>query len=39
MQASHSAPFRIYYLHPLLAGPLTAWTAWIEHAAGLGFRQ
>ncbi len=39
MQASHSAPFRIYYLHPLLAGPLTAWNAWIEHAAGLGFRQ
>ncbi|NID14197.1 maltotransferase domain-containing protein [Luteibacter yeojuensis] len=39
MQASQSAPFRIYYLHPLLAGPLTAWNAWIEHAAGLGFRQ
>ena len=39
MPASPSAPFRIYYLHPLLAGPLTAWTAWIEHAASLGFRQ
>ncbi|MGE7137140.1 maltotransferase domain-containing protein [Luteibacter sp. NPDC031894] len=39
MQASQSAPFRIYYLHPLLAGPLTAWNAWIEHAADLGFRQ
>ncbi|HEY4291932.1 maltotransferase domain-containing protein [Luteibacter sp.] len=39
MQASQSAPFRIYYLHPLIAGPLTAWSAWIEHAAELGFRQ
>jgi starch synthase (maltosyl-transferring) len=39
MSASPCAPFRIYYLHPLLAGPLTAWNAWIEHAAALGFRQ
>ncbi|WP_036140779.1 maltotransferase domain-containing protein [Luteibacter sp. 9135] len=39
MPASTRAPFRIYYLHPLLAGPLTAWNAWIEHAASLGFRQ
>src|ERR1700754_630923 len=39
MSASLRAPFRIYYLHPLLAGPMTAWNAWIEHAASLGFRQ
>ncbi|MDR6936151.1 maltotransferase domain-containing protein [Luteibacter sp. 3190] len=39
MSASPSAPFRIYYLHPLLAGPMTAWNAWIDHAASLGFRQ
>jgi len=39
MSASPSAPFRIYYLHPLLAGPMTAWNAWIDHAAALGFRQ
>lgn len=39
MSASMRAPFRIYYLHPLLAGPLTAWNAWIDHAAGLGFAQ
>jgi len=39
MSESTRAPFRIYYLHPLLAGPMTAWNAWIEHAASLGFRQ
>ncbi|UPG91851.1 DUF3416 domain-containing protein [Luteibacter aegosomaticola] len=33
------APFCIYYLHPLLAGPMTGWNAWIDHAASLGFRQ
>lgn len=39
MSASMRAPFCIYYLHPLIAGPMTGWNAWIEHAAGLGFRQ
>jgi starch synthase (maltosyl-transferring) len=39
MSASERAPLSIYYLHPLMAGPMTAWNAWIEHAAGLGFRQ
>ena len=39
MSASMRAPFCIYYLHPLLAGPLTGWNAWIDHAAELGFRQ
>ncbi|MET0936168.1 MAG: hypothetical protein ABWX83_09270, partial [Luteibacter sp.] len=39
MSASMRAPLSIYYLHPLLAGPMTGWNAWIEHAAGLGFRQ
>ncbi|KAF1006461.1 MAG: Alpha-1,4-glucan:maltose-1-phosphate maltosyltransferase 2 [Luteibacter sp.] len=39
MSASMRAPLRIYYLHPRLAGPLTAWNAWIDHAAGLGFAQ
>ncbi|KJV33136.1 hypothetical protein VI08_11340 [Luteibacter yeojuensis] len=39
MSASMRAPFCIYYLHPLLAGPMTGWNAWIDHAAGLGFRQ
>ncbi|WP_250876824.1 maltotransferase domain-containing protein [Luteibacter anthropi] len=39
MSVSTRAPFRIYYLHPRLAGPLTAWNAWIEHAASLGFAQ
>jgi starch synthase (maltosyl-transferring) len=39
MSVSMRAPFRIYYLHPLLAGPMTAWNAWIEHVASLGFRQ
>ncbi|TCV97316.1 alpha-1,4-glucan:maltose-1-phosphate maltosyltransferase [Luteibacter rhizovicinus] len=32
-------PFRIYYLHPLLVGGLANWTAWLDHAAALGFRQ
>ncbi|HEY4090630.1 MAG TPA: maltotransferase domain-containing protein [Luteibacter sp.] len=39
MSASMRAPFCIYYLHPLLAGPMTGWNAWIDHAAELGFRQ
>ncbi len=39
MSASMRAPLCIYYLHPLLAGPMTAWNPWIEHAASLGFRQ
>ncbi|HEX2526019.1 MAG TPA: maltotransferase domain-containing protein [Geminicoccus sp.] len=32
----HAAP-RIYYVHPLLVGPLDAWDTIFEHAAGLGF--
>jgi starch synthase (maltosyl-transferring) len=28
---------RIYFLHPLLVGPLTAWPAQFERAAALGF--
>lgn len=39
MSASMRAPFCIYYLHPLQAGPMTGWSAWIDHAASLGFRQ
>lgn len=39
MSATARGPFRIYYLHPQLAGAMQSWNAWIEHAAGLGFRQ
>ena len=28
---------RIYYLHPLLAGPIGQWEAHLERAVGLGF--
>ncbi|PMS37257.1 starch synthase (maltosyl-transferring) [Trinickia symbiotica] len=28
---------RIYFIHPLLVGPLDAWSAQLEHAATLGF--
>ncbi|MBV9538851.1 MAG: DUF3416 domain-containing protein, partial [Acidisphaera sp.] len=34
---SRPAPVRIYYLDPLLAGPLCGWTAHLERAAELGF--
>jgi starch synthase (maltosyl-transferring) len=30
-------PPRIYYLHPLLAGPLCEWGVWLERARALGF--
>ncbi len=33
---SHTAP-RIYYVHPLLAGPLDTWDEILDHAADLGF--
>jgi starch synthase (maltosyl-transferring) len=32
----HTAP-RIYYVHPLLAGPLDTWDEILDHAADLGF--
>jgi starch synthase (maltosyl-transferring) len=32
----HAAP-RIYYVHPLLAGPLDAWDEILDHSADLGF--
>jgi starch synthase (maltosyl-transferring) len=32
----HTAP-RIYYVHPLLAGPLDSWDEILDHAANLGF--
>ena len=28
---------RIYYLHPLIAGPLSQWPAHFERIAALGF--
>ncbi|HEX3349866.1 MAG TPA: alpha-1,4-glucan--maltose-1-phosphate maltosyltransferase [Acetobacteraceae bacterium] len=35
--STRTAPPRIYYIDPLLAGPLSAWSADIERAAALGF--
>jgi len=34
---ARTAPPKIYYLHPLLAGPLPHWRPHLERAAGLGF--
>src|SRR6185369_13642681 len=34
---ARSAPPKIYYLHPLLAGPLPNWRPHLERGAGLGF--
>lgn len=34
--SSHAAP-RIYYVHPLAAGPIETWDEILEHAANLGF--
>ncbi|TKC92170.1 DUF3416 domain-containing protein [Trinickia terrae] len=37
MELRHAYAPRIYFLHPLLVGPLGAWPAQFEHAAALGF--
>jgi starch synthase (maltosyl-transferring) len=37
MEPRHAYAPRIYFLHPLLVGPLDAWPAQFEHAAALGF--
>jgi starch synthase (maltosyl-transferring) len=37
MERRHAYAPRIYFLHPLLVGPLDAWPAQFEHAAALGF--
>jgi len=34
---ARTAPPKIYYLHPLLAGPLPNWRPHLKRAAGLGF--
>jgi len=36
-KATRSPPFKIYYLHPLLAGPLAGWEPHIERARRMGF--
>jgi starch synthase (maltosyl-transferring) len=37
MEPRHAYAPRIYFLHPLLVGPLEAWPAQFERAAALGF--
>ncbi|RKP47446.1 maltotransferase domain-containing protein [Trinickia fusca] len=37
MELRHAYAPRIYFIHPLLVGPLDAWPAQFEHAAALGF--
>ncbi|MGF6775094.1 maltotransferase domain-containing protein [Paraburkholderia sp. GAS334] len=37
MESPHAYAPRIYFLHPLLVGPIEAWAAQFEHAASLGF--
>ncbi|WP_206957181.1 alpha-1,4-glucan--maltose-1-phosphate maltosyltransferase [Trinickia acidisoli] len=37
MEYRHAYAPRIYFLHPLLVGPLEAWPAHFERAAALGF--
>jgi len=36
-QAHHAYAPRIYFIDPLLVGPLANWPAQFEHAAALGF--
>ena len=36
-QAHHAYAPRIYFIDPLLVGPLANWPAQFEHAASLGF--
>ncbi|HTI19050.1 MAG TPA: maltotransferase domain-containing protein [Trinickia sp.] len=37
MERSQAYAPRIYFIHPLLAGPLETWAAHLDHAAALGF--
>ena len=37
IEGADHAPPRIYYVHPLLIGPVDSWNEIFDHAAGLGF--
>jgi len=37
LPAKAEAPFAIYYIHPLLAGPLQAWPTLLDRVAAAGF--